>query len=95
MRKIPEHMRQFDWYAKHQAWMKLVGWPHFDDPGDAAPTRADLTGADLRDADLRDADLTGAAPVIPGIDAAIVAAGGTVAMDHPERSNAVAQGVCP
>jgi hypothetical protein len=55
---------------------------------DADLSGADLRGADLSDADLSDADLSGAdglpdAPVVPNIDAAILAAveaGGTLRM---------------
>ena len=50
----------------------------------AAVKLAVLSGADLRDADLRDADLR-RAPIIPNIDAAILAAieaGGTLNMSE-------------
>jgi len=61
---IPTHLRQYAWYAPHQAWLRDQGLAHHD-PGDASPKRAvlveaDLRGANLEGADLRDADLRGA-----------------------------------
>ncbi len=47
-----------DWYAPHLAWLRSLGYSTTDDPGDAAPKRADLTRADLTRADLTRADLT-------------------------------------
>lgn len=54
---IPEHLKKYDWYAPHQAWLRKCGWPHHD-PGGVDARYARLTGADLRAANLHDAILT-------------------------------------
>jgi len=56
---LPDHLRKFEWYAPHQAWVNhTYGLARHE--CDVPPVRAVLRDADLRDADLRDADLRGA-----------------------------------
>lgn len=83
MTPIPTHLARYDWYAPHLAWLRSQGHEVAHDPGDAVAVRAGLSrailsGADLCGADLRGAILSGAdlppAPVVPNIDAAILAA---------------------
>lgn len=54
---IPEHLKQFKWYAEHLAWLvaKLFLVPH--DPGDAEPRRAAFDNVNLDNLDLSDAYL--------------------------------------
>ena len=49
---IPEHLRQFDWYAPHLKWLRVL------DGESVNAVRADLRGAYLRGADLSRADLS-------------------------------------
>jgi cell wall-associated NlpC family hydrolase len=56
---IPEHLRQYAWYAPHQAWLRDRKCYHHD-PINASAERADLRGADLIRANLRGANLRGA-----------------------------------
>ena len=48
---IPEHLRQFDWYAPHLKWLRVL------DGKSVNAARAGLSGADLSRADLSKADL--------------------------------------
>ena len=61
---IPEHLRQFDWYAPHLKWLRVRDGESVNavraDLRGAYLSKADLSGADLRGADLRWADLSGA-----------------------------------
>lgn len=54
---IPKHLRRFEWYAPHLAWLRKQGWRLRHDPGDAKPERAVLKGEDLSGENLQDADL--------------------------------------
>lgn len=56
---IPEHLRRYNWYAPHQAWLREQELEHHD-PGDAVAAQADLRGAGLRGAALIGAMLDGA-----------------------------------
>lgn len=56
---IPEHLRGYEWYAPHQAWLRDQGHPHHE-PGDAVAVRADLRYAVLVECDLSRAILTDA-----------------------------------
>ena len=49
---IPEHLRQFDWYAPHLKWLRVL------DGESVNAVRADLRGAYLRGAYLSRADLS-------------------------------------
>jgi uncharacterized protein YjbI with pentapeptide repeats len=71
MLPIPDHLKKYDWYAPHQAWLVEMGYT--PNPAGAVPKRADLRGANLRCADLRGADLRDV-PIVPNIDSAILAA---------------------
>ena len=59
MGAIPEHLRAYDWYAPHQAWLRDTGRSHHD-PGGAPSDRASLVGARLDRASLDRASLVGA-----------------------------------
>lgn len=61
MRPVPDHLKQYDWYPAHLAWLAECGaWLAHTPPEGTAPERANLRDADLRDADLTGADLTDA-----------------------------------
>ena len=61
---IPEHLRQFDWYAPHLKWLRVRDGESVNavraDLRGAYLSKAYLRGADLSKADLRGADLRGA-----------------------------------
>lgn len=61
---IPEHLKKYDWYESHQAWLRGEGGERANlrwaDLRDAYLRDADLWDAYLRDADLQGADLSGA-----------------------------------
>ena len=54
--KAPKHLKGFDWYLPHQAWLAENGYNHHD-PEDANLRWADLRLANLQGADLQDANL--------------------------------------
>mgnify|MGYP000859583459 FL=1 len=54
---IPDHLKKFDWYARHQAWLRDNGFSHHD-PDGATAKIANLYGTALRNADLIGANLT-------------------------------------
>jgi hypothetical protein len=48
---IPEHLKKYEWYEKHQLWLRGEG-------GEKAVLRgSDLRESDLRESDLRESDL--------------------------------------
>ena len=59
MEEIPVHLRQYTWYAPHQAWLASKGHEPRHDHGDAELSDAWLSGAELSGVDLSGVDLSG------------------------------------
>ena len=62
--KAPKHLKGFDWYLPHQAWLAENGYNHHDPEGAnlqyANLQYANLQGANLQYANLQYANLQGA-----------------------------------